>query len=298
MYDDFKDNFNKKDYDQSDAQHQILQYTSSYEVPFSVSKEEALAQLKAKIADHSYTIEPKDNSMTRKIFWFSSIAAILLLSIGVWMFGHHNPLTNVVADKGKHIEYQLPDGSLVSMNAESKMAFEKSKFNHTRFLSLEGEAFFKVKKGKAFIIHTKYANIKVLGTSFDVLARENSFKVSCVTGKILVYSDNQSLIIFPGESIIVANNKLSKYQDRNINSVINWCTGKFYFENVSLNLVFRELERQFNVNFALPDMENKFFTGEFTNKNLTDALDIVCIPMDLTYTIDGNNKIHIKEKTH
>jgi ferric-dicitrate binding protein FerR (iron transport regulator) len=184
------------------------------------------------------------------------------------------------------------------MNADSKMSFEKSKFNHKRFLSLEGEAFFKVKKGKAFTVHTKFANIKVLGTSFDVLARENLFKVSCVTGKVLVYSEKQSVIIFPGESIIVASNKLSKFHDKNIDIVANWSIGKFYFENSSLILVFKELERQFNVNFALPEMENKFFTGEFTNKNLTDALDIVCIPMNLTYTIDGNNQIHIKEKGH
>ncbi len=299
MNDDFsKNKQDKEDFNESDLQNKILQHTSGYKVPFSLSKEEALAQLKTKIANQANIIEPKNNSRIKNIYWIGSIAATLLLFIGFWMFGNRSSLTNVVAEKGKHLEYQLPDGSLVSMNADSKMVFDKSKFNNKRYLSLEGEAFFKVQKGKAFTIHTKFANIKILGTSFNVMAREHAFKVSCVTGKVMVYSDSQSLIIFPGESIIVKNNILSKYQDKNINLVSNWCIGKFYFENISLHLVFNELERQFNVNFVLPNTEGKFFTGEFSNKNLADALDIVCIPMNLTYEIEGNNTIHIKEKEH
>jgi len=299
MNNDFtKDNFNKEDFHKSDTQHKILQYSSGYKAPFLLSKEEALSQLKAKIADQPTKNEAIHKPMLKNIYWFSSVAAMLLLFIGSWILWHHSQITNVIAEKGKQIEYQLPDSSLVSMNADSKMTFEKSKFNHNRYLSLEGEAFFKVRKGKSFVVHTKFANIKVLGTSFDVLAREKSFKVSCVTGKVLVYSDKQSIIILPGESTVIAKNKLSKFLDKNIDLVANWSIGKFYFENTSLNLVFKEIERQFNVNFVLPEMDNKFFTGEFTNKNLADALDIVCIPMNLTYNIDGNNQIHIKEKEH
>ena len=299
MNNDFtKDKYNKTDFHQSDTQHKILRYTAGYKAPFSLSKEEALAQLKVKIAQQPTTIQPITNPRLRKIYWFSSIAAIMLVFIGFWMFWNRNTLTNVIAEKGKHIEYQLPDGSMVSMNAESKMFFEKSKFNHKRYLSLEGEAFFKVRKGKVFTIHTQFANVKVLGTSFNVLAREKSFKVSCLTGKVLVYSDNQALIILPGESIITVNNKLAKIKDPQIGLVTDWCHGKFNFENISLNLVFKEIERQFNVNIVLPNMDNKFFTGEFSNKNLADALDIVCIPMDLAYEIDDNNNVIIKEKEH
>jgi transmembrane sensor len=292
-----KDSLNEKDFHELEAQQKILRFAAGYKVPFTLSKGDALAQLKAKIATQP-PIESKKDNVKKIIYWISSAAAIILISIGSWIFQHHNPLTNVIAEKGTHKEYQLPDGSLVSINAESKMVFEKAQFNQKRYLSLEGEAFFKVQKGKAFIVHTNFANVKVLGTSFDVLARVNTFKVSCVTGKILVYSDNQSILIYPGESIALVNNKLSKYQDKNIEKVSNWRQGRFYFENIALNLVFKELERQFNVNLILPETDNKFFTGEFSNNNLADALDIVCIPMDLTYEIDNNNKITIRKKEH
>ena len=292
-----KNSLNEKEFHELDTQQKILRVSEGYEVPFTLSKEEALVRLKAKIATQPIPNSKNDN-IKKIIYWFCSAAAIVLISIGSWMFQHRNPLTNVIAEKGTHKEYQLPDGSLVSINAESKMAFEKLQFNQKRYLSLEGEAFFKVQKGKAFTVHTSFANVKVLGTSFDVLARENTFKVSCVTGKVLVYSDKQSILIHPGESIILVNNELSKYIDKNIEKVSNWRQGRFYFENIALNLVFKELERQFNVNLFLPETDNKFFTGEFSNNNLADALDIVCIPMDLTYEIDNNNKITIRKKEH
>jgi len=292
-----KDSLNEKDFHRLDTQQKILQVAKGYEVPFTLSKEEALARLRAKIATQPVSLS-KNNNVKKIIYWISTAAAIILISVGTWFFQHHNLITNVIAEKGTHKEYQLPDGSMVSINAESKMSYEKLQFTQNRYLSLEGEAFFKVQKGKAFTVHTSFANVRVLGTSFDVLARENAFKVSCVTGKVLVYSKDQSILIHPGESIILANNKLSKYQDQNIEKVSNWRQGRFYFENISLNLVFKELERQFNVNLILPESDNKFFTGEFSNNNLADALDIICIPMDLTYEIDYNNKITIRKKEH
>ena len=300
MNNDFKEgSMNEKDFHALETQQKILQVAAGFEVPFTLSKEEALAQLKAKIAAQP-AIEPKKKKGFKMLYWIGSAAAVITILIGILMFQEHNRLTNIIAEKGTHKEYQLPDGSLVSINAESKMAFEKSKFNQKRYLSLEGEAFFKVQKGKVFTVHTPFANVRVLGTSFDVLSRDNTFKVSCVTGKVLVYSDNQAIVIFPGESIVMSNNKLSKYYDKNIEKVADWRQGTFYFENIALNLVIKELERQFNVNVKvdLSSSDNKFFTGEFTNKNLADALDIVCIPMDLTYEVDNNNKITIREKEH
>lgn len=288
----------EKDFHEMESGQKILKVSSGYEVPFTLSKEEALARLKTRIANGVSISEPVAKRGFRKIYLLGSAAAIILLFIGIRLILNSNHVTRIVTDKGKHIEYQLPDGSEVSINAQSTIIFSKSKFTTKRYLTLKGEAFFKVKKGKTFTIHTLYANVKVLGTSFDVLARENNFKVSCLTGKVLVYSDKQSVIIFPGQSIALENNTLLKYDDKNIEKATSWRMGRFYFKNTSLNLVFKELERQFNVNVVLPEGDNKFFTGEFNNKNLADALDIICIPMDLTYEIIDNNKIIIRRKEH
>jgi len=169
-----KDSLNEKDFHRLDTQQKILQVAKGYEVPFTLSKEEALARLRAKIATQPISLS-KNNNVKKIIYWISTAAAIILISVGTWFFQHHNLITNVIAEKGTHKEYQLPDGSMVSINAESKMSYEKLQFTQNRYLSLEGEAFFKVQKGKAFTVHTSFANFRVLGTSFDVLARENAF---------------------------------------------------------------------------------------------------------------------------
>ncbi len=46
------------------------------------------------------------------------------------------------------------------------------------------EGFFKVQKGNKFIVHTPAGDVEVMGTSFNVFAREEASKVSCVTGKL------------------------------------------------------------------------------------------------------------------
>jgi ferric-dicitrate binding protein FerR (iron transport regulator) len=94
--------------------------------------------------------------------------------------------------KGEHINYQLPDGSVIAMNAESKISFNRNKFMKKRFVEMEGEAFFNIQKGGPFTIRTKSADIHILGTSFNVYSRDQAFKVSCVTGKIKVTSREQA----------------------------------------------------------------------------------------------------------
>lgn len=60
--------------------------------------------------------------------------------------------------------------------------------------------------------------------------------------------------------------------------------------------MFDEIERQFNVKFATRERENRFFTGSFTNKDLEEALETVCIVMRLNYEIGENEKISISNR--
>jgi transmembrane sensor len=279
-----------------DTDQKILQYSSQYKVPATLTKEEALLKLKAKIAEGRHSTELSHHTKIRSIYWVSSAAASIAILFGIWYLILRKPATEVMADKGQHTEYQLPDGSQVTMNAESKITFKKGSFIKNRLLTLDGEAFFSVKKGKSFVVNTKLADIKVLGTSFNIFSRDNSFKVSCLTGKVSVTSKNNAVIITPGESVSFTNGQLVKFEDKNINTIANWRSGEFYFENAPLSSVFKEIERQFNVTFVATNVAEKYFTGSFTNKNLVNALDIVCIPMGLTYEIGTNSKVFISER--
>lgn len=292
----FEDLHNKgKAFDFSDIEQKILFRTSQFEIPNTISKADAYDKLKSKMSINSQH-DLVASKAKRSIYWISSAAALLLILVGIWtvlMFGS----VDIVAPKGQQLNYVLPDGSQVTINAESEISFNKKGFLKNRFIKLDGEAFFKVKKGSSFVIRTQFADIRVLGTSFNIYSRDGLFKVSCISGKVQVKNENDTVILTPGESATVTNNNLLEYRDKNIEATVNWRVGEFYFEKTALNVVFKEIERQFNVTFVLPDIDNKLYTGGFSNKNLVDALDVVCIPMNLNYEIGTNSKILISNKT-
>lgn len=282
----------KKDWGtEGDLGKQISHRTSEYEVPFTKTTEEALKLFKSRITQEKP--EKKQRLMTPYFYWSAAASVIL---VAVWLIWLRNPPVNVIAEKGIQKEIALPDNSVVSINADSRISYDKRNFNDKRYIQMDGEAFFSVKKGSTFTVRTPYGEIKVLGTTFNVQARKNLFKVSCLTGSVKVSSGTQSLVLSPGESCIFENSSLKKYEDSNIDHVSKWRNGEFYFDNASLKLVFEEIARQFNVTFVSENIENRNFSGSFSNDNLTDALDIVCIPMGLKYEIDSDRKIHIRQK--
>ena len=136
-----------------------------------------------------------------------------------------------------------------------------------------------------------------MGTSFDVFARDDQFRVSCFTGRVRVSAASRSVILMPGETATLAGGKLVRQSGSDISAVAGWRMGSFSFENTPLTRVFEEIERQFNITFVLPGISDKSFTGTLSDGNLVDALDIVCIPMGLTYEIGSNSQVIIKYKT-
>jgi ferric-dicitrate binding protein FerR (iron transport regulator) len=290
----------ENDFKRFTNEQKIMHRTAEYAPPFTTSKEEARQRLQAKIEMMEATTKQKQPILLHRRYWIgAAAAAIALLLVGSWFFIRQNATTQLLTAKSEHLDIKLPDGSEVNLNAESKLSYSTNNFNKNRQLTLEGEAFFQVKKGKKFVIKTQLAEVKILGTSLNVYARENLCKVSCVTGRVMVSLGEKSVIILPGESAKVENNKLSKYSDSSIKMIGNWRYGEFYFENASLSNVFKEMERQFNTTFVTPNIEGKYFTGSFDSKNLENALDIVCIPMGLTYDINAAKEVHIiNQKVH
>ena len=280
-----------------DPDERILSRSSVMDVPGGKTREEALEELRKRVSGEKSVIslEIHDNK-SRTIRWVSSVAAGILLLFGLWQLWSTYSETEIASARGAHTQYVLPDGSEVQMNSESSLTFKKSRFPGQRVLSFNGEGFFSVKKGGSFTITTTKGEVKVLGTSFNVFSRDDIFKVTCSTGKVMVAADGQSVIIEPGESAELINGALKGFRDEKFRYITGWINGEFYFENTPLNLVFNEISRQFNVRFIGKERKNEYFTGSFTNKDLKTALEIVCIPMNLEYEIDKKGEISISDK--
>jgi len=280
-----------------DPVEKILWRSSGFRTPRGSSPEEALARLKAKIGSGPAIVPAKIALVRTLAFRIASAAAAIIIIAGLWFMFRPGFTDQVVAVKGTHLEHKLPDGSQVSVNADSRLAYDLKHFSEERKVSLTGEAFFSVVKGSRFVVTTKHGDVAVLGTSFNVYARDEYFRVSCLTGRVRVSSSGNTVEINPGEDAELQNGQLVLSGAKDIQASTGWIRGEFIYDNSPLNQVLNEIERQFNIKFVAGDLDGRYFTGTFTSKDLKNALDIVCIPMGLTYVVGEKGKVYIREKT-
>lgn len=290
-------NFSKAEFDKLSASEKVDLFVQEYRVPQARTKADTLDAIRRKIDSTKNTEETPVRSL--RVYWAAaaSIALIALLSTVYFYFAPEEKQI-VAASKGQHFEYTLPDGSEIKVNADSKITFSASRFTKKRELELVGEAFFSVQKGKLFVVKTPVGTVEVLGTTLNVFARGNEFNVSCMTGKVKVTVGDQSVTILPGEKVVWDHGVLQKMTLPLGESEASWVKGQFSFDSIPLISIFEEIERQFNVSISAQGIEGRFYTGSFTNNKLAEALEMVCLPMDLDYEIKNGNKVSIKPKTH
>ena len=178
----------------------------------------------------------------------------------------------------------LPDGSVVFLNADSKINFNKAAWLIDRNVFLKGEAFFNVSKGEKFKVNTDLGKIIVKGTKFNVKNRLKYFEVDCIEGKVMVVSKGKEILLTKGLStkidLKISENLVAAYP-KNSASSIAWLRGDFMFDSEPLEKVIEEMERQFDIKFEIKTNINKKYTGKFNTKNLNESLELVFKPLGL-----------------
>ncbi len=222
-------------------------------------------------------------------------ASLALLTV----FGYLIYMVNevgVTVGKRAQVEVSLPDGSNVMINADSRLAYNKLMWYFERNVSLEGEAFFDVKKGEKFSVVSKMGTTEVLGTSFNVLARPKHLRVKCHTGRVRVRGVRSSTVLNPGEGITVRAKEDNGFTF-DVDKELDWRSGEFYFDSIPFEEVIEELERQFAVQIDYPDeLIDTEYTGYFNNRNFDQAMRFVCDPFGLVQDSVGN-KITLEFET-
>lgn len=183
---------------------------------------------------------------------FRVAASLVIVSaIGFFVWKHtrsktsdaSNYTTVVTGTKGLK-QLALPDGTLVWLNAASRIKVPTSFTGHLREVVLEeGEAFFDVKKDPQhpFIVHAAPLNVQVLGTSFNVRAYKNmqTISVSVASGKVGVTGEQKTLaMLLPGQQLNynVFNGK-AEQKTVDADKAQSWKQGSTYLNQAS----FKEL---------------------------------------------------------
>ncbi|TYA57305.1 FecR family protein [Formosa maritima] len=222
------------------------------------------------------------------------IAAILVITLGVYFSFFYNQTINVKTQIGQKITVELPDYSQVELNALSSIKYKEKNWDKNRTLNLIGEAYFKVAKGKTFDVVTTDGIVTVVGTEFNVKNRENYFEVHCFEGIVKIKSDTIIRQLIAGNMLKIYKGQFSQSQTSLL--VPDWSVNKSSFENIELNDVFMELERQYNIQITTENINlNRLFTGGFIHDNLKNALLSITKPLDLSYKWLSKNSIVIYE---
>ena len=272
------------------SEEKIMKMAGGFQTPPGKPKAEVLDSILNKIEEPAPT-------KTRRLNWFAgAAAAVIVLLLSIYSLNSYLSANTVKTKFAEQTTISLPDGSMVVLNAGSKISWSDKNFDTERLVTLQGEAYFNVKKGNKFTIKTKNSLVEVLGTQLNVFSRDKSFWASCVTGKVRVSANNRQQLILPGDVAELTANGLVKTHKNNIGKTISWKEGIFHFEDKPLVSIFAELERQFDVSIAYEEGKERRITVTFSNKKLNEALDIVCIPMGLKYEVDKNQKVRIFEK--
>ncbi len=256
--------------------------------------ENAWAKLASNTVQAPKTIKTNHRSLFPTILRIAATVA-LIVGVGFWYAGYFLDKT-FSADAGNVALVTLPDGSEVTLNAESTLSYSKWTWRNKRIVRLNGEAYFKVQKGEKFTVKSTHGETQVLGTQFNVYDRGNTFQVKCFEGKVRVSDKQQTKVITKGQGVKISD-KVVKDLVVNAHQPA-WFDGETKFFENSLQEVFDEMKRQYNLEIQIEDVDlSRQFTGVLPNKNLDKALKHLCGAMNLNYQkTDDKNLIKISSK--
>ncbi len=237
----------------------------------------------------------KYKAPVRKLNWvkpFLRIASIFVIGLALSYFFLFNKVIEVRTLAGEKTTIELPDASTVVVNALSEITYSKNQWKSKREVQLEGEAFFKVAEGARFDVVTPVGTVSVVGTRFNVKQRGDYFEVECFEGVVEVITRDVSEQLEAG-----ARFRLSKgipTLGKTMYTNPQWTKNLSSFDRVPLAEVIAELERQYNIEVRLENVEvEQLFTGGFGHNGLEDALDAISQPMELGYRIEHGNVVSL-----
>lgn len=277
----------------------------------------------------SPVVEKKTRSSVKRLVLVTGIAACLLL---LWSLVFYEPFKNqtgahaqntVSTKKGSKSKIQLPDGTQVWLNADSKITYNEKFQGTIREVQLSGEAFFDVVRDESrpFIIHTDVIDVKVLGTAFNVrsYANERNTETSLIRGSVEVTlrnSPDKKFTLKPNDKLIVVNDQSadvspqvagSKKDNDNCHAVWTttlakikfkenessavetlWVKNKLAFDKEPLEEIALKIERWYDVKVNIPDNDLKKaeYSGVFDNESLEQVMEALHLSGNFEYEIN------------
>ncbi len=258
------------------------------------------------------------NIPVRKFSWLSAAAAILIVGGISLLFFQHNPtslsrkrtettalLTETVTNAGELKEIQLPDGTSIFLNGNTRIRYDRKNFASNRKFFLDrGEAFFRVRRDTLhpFKIETGSVSVAVLGTSFNV---NNSMSTKQVTvevktGRVSVLNakNGANHILTAGKAVRynVAHNGFETF-DSDPAYISLWTQGGMQLNNIGFKELKEVIYNRFGVMLHTDNLNTDSFNYSLMIphvESLNQVLTIVCNIHQIKFRREKNEIILYK----
>lgn len=201
---------------------------------------------------------------------------------------------------GQTDELMLADGTCLHLNAGTRVTYPSSFLGNERRIFIEGEVFAEVAKNpeQPFIISSGDVDVKVLGTTFNFKAYDNTECVELILleGAVQVDIDantrTKHIQLHPGE-MVQYDRKSGEIEMKDFQPHLYkgfHDDGSIHFFNLRLSDIASDLERLFGVKVVLLDeklADTRYFAWFSNNETLDQILDGI--------NVDGRMKFRKKD---
>ena len=208
---------------------------------------------------------------------------------------------SVEAPLGSKTKLYLPDGTLVWLNAGSRMTYSQGFGVDNRKVELEGEGYFEVKRNEKipFFVKTKDLQLQVLGTKFNFrdYPEDHEVVVSLLEGKVglnnLLREEKEAVLSPDERAVLNKANGLLNVESVTASNASQWTDGYLFFDEELLPDIAKELERSYNVKIHIANDSLKTFRfyGNFVRReqNIQEVLEALASTEKMQYKIEERN---------
>lgn len=279
----------------AEAKEYLDQLVMAEQSPHEVQLAQAEQRLMAVIAGMETpvtTMKPSTGTVRKMKRWIGVAAAVVVLAVAGLLYLYNTAQDMVQTSFGELREQQLPDGSKVTLNANSTITYSKGwDKGSEREVWLKGEAYFHVSKTPAkskFVVHTDRFDVVVTGTQFNVVNRADKTNIMLTEGSVtLITHDGKSHKMVPGDFVEVNNQEMQKKTGREEN-VLAWKDKKLIFENTPLHSALEKIEEHYGIKITIgnANIGNRSISAILPNDNLDVLLD----------ALEATNEFHVIRK--
>lgn len=202
-------------------------------------------------------------------------------------------LNTITTPRGGEYKVTLSDGSIVLLNAGSKLTFPTGFRGAERKVYVDGEAFFKVAKNreKPFIVSIAGNEVKVLGTQFNVsnYPENDGTEATLLEGSISFSNgDGKEIMLKPNQQVLSSYGKLI-VKEVSADDFNAWTKDEFLFNDVPVAVVMQKLARWYNVDVDPAAMPKKNLYIKISRKaDIGEVLEMISKATNSDFALKAN----------